>query len=368
MRHAHAWRPVVMLGTDPATHGGISAAVVAWARAGLFERWPVSYIATHRDGTRPQKLLRAVGAFVTFLALAVRLRRVLVHVHGASRASFWRKAPFMAVALLLRWPVVFHLHGGGFADFYERECGPVRRAIVRFFLQRAACLIAVSPRWEKWLRSTFHNPRVECIPNAVELPPAVAPRSPTRIAFVGRLTREKGAWDLVEALAILRAAFPTVRLELAGDGDPDGLARHARAHGVGDRILIRGWVAPEERQRMLERSGLFVLPSHAEGQPMALLEAMAAGCAVVATSVGGIPDVIDDRRKGLLVPAGDPTALAAAMARVLADPGFAARLGEEARAAVARAHSPAVAAQRIGRIYSSLGVDPAAAHPQGIPA
>jgi len=101
---------------------------------------------------------------------------------------------------------------------------------------------------------------------------------------------------------------------------------------------------------------------------MSLLEAMAAGCAVVASRVGGIPDVLEDGSNGLLVPASDPTALAAAIARVLANPALAARLGANARATVACSHAPAVAVQRIGRIYSSLGVEPALAQPQGIPA
>jgi glycosyltransferase involved in cell wall biosynthesis len=357
-----------MIGTDPATRGGISAAIAAWAGAGLFDRWPVTYIATHRDGTRLEKALRAFDAFATFLLLALRTRRGLLHVHGASRASFWRKAPFMAVALLLRWPVIFHLHGGRFADFYERECGPIRQALVRFLLARAACLVGVSPRWEDWLRTTFGNPRVECVPNAVPLPAVVSPRSPTRIAFVGRLTPEKGAWDLLEAIALLRSWHPPVRLELAGDGDADALAQHAHALGIGDRILIRGWCPAIERERLLERSGLFVLPSHAEGLPMSLLEAMGAGCTVVATSVGGIPDLVHDGVNGMLVPPRDPVALAAAITRALSRPAHAGRLAHAARATVARAHSPALAVQRLGRLYSSLGVEPAAAQPQGIPA
>ena len=93
---------VVMIGTDPETHGGISAVLRVWEDAGLFRRWPVTYIPTHRDGTRLQKLLRALDALVTFAGLACRVPCAVVHVHAASRASFWRKAPFMALAALLR--------------------------------------------------------------------------------------------------------------------------------------------------------------------------------------------------------------------------------------------------------------------------
>ena len=356
---------VVMIGTDPGTHGGIAAALNTWEAAGLFAAWPVTYIATHCDGSKWRKLGRAIAALAQFTWLLLRVRCAILHVHGASRASFWRKAPFMAVGLALGWPVVFHLHGGGFAAFYERECGPLRRAVVRFFLERAARIVVLSDRWGAWVRSTFAHARVTCVPNAVPAVRAEATRSFERIAFVGRLTRDKGVFDLLEAVALLREWRPAVRVELAGDGDADEVARHAHALGIGDRVLIRGWCDPAERGQLLARSGLFVLPSRAEGVPMSLLEAMAAGCAVVATGVGGIPDVVRDGANGLLVGEGDPTALAAAITRLLANRPLASRLAREGRDTVARRHSPAGAIEKLGQVYSELGVAPAGREHEG---
>jgi glycosyltransferase involved in cell wall biosynthesis len=197
------------------------------------------------------------------------------------------------------------------------------------------------------------------VPNAVPLARTGAARTRERIAFVGRLTREKGVFDLLEAVALLREWRPAVRLELAGDGDVDAVVRRAHALGIGERVLVRGWCTPAECRRIVGRAGIFVLPSYAEGLPMSLLEAMGAGCAVVATRVGGIPDVVREGTHGLLVEPGEPVALAAAMARLLGDRALAERLGNAARAAVARGHSPAAAVQRLGRIYSDLGVAPA---------
>jgi glycosyltransferase involved in cell wall biosynthesis len=347
---------VVMIGTDPATHGGISAALRVWEEAGLFGRWPVIYVPTHRDGTRLQKLGRALAAFATFAALVCRMPRAVLHVNAASRASFWRKAPFMALALAARWPVVFHLHGGGFADFYERECGAIRRRIVHFFLARAACIAVVSVRWGMWMRGVVPGARVVCVPNAVAVPPdAGGEREPGVIAFIGRLSARKGVFELLEAVAALRARHPGVRLELAGDGDLEAVARRAHELGIGERVLLRGWCPAPVRGRILARAAVFALPSHAEGSPMSLLEAMAAGCAVVATRVGGIPDSVCDGQNGLLVPAGDSNGLAAALGRLLDHPELAAQLGVAARASIAHGHAPARAIQRIGRIYAALG-------------
>jgi hypothetical protein len=123
---------------------------------------------------------------VVFAALLCRIPCAVLHVHAASRASFWRKAPFMALALAARWPVVFHLHGGGFADFYEHECGPRRRALVHFFLERAACIAVLSVRWGAWIRGIVPAARVVCVPNVVTLPPHPGGvREPGTIAFVG---------------------------------------------------------------------------------------------------------------------------------------------------------------------------------------
>lgn len=351
---------IVMIGTDPATHGGISAAVHVWEEAGLFGRWPVIYVPTHRQGTRLQKVLRVLDALLVFSTLLVRIRCAVLHVHGASRASFWRKSLFMALALMAEWPIVFHLHGGGFRAWYERETSPLGRALVRFFLTRAARVVVLSEGWRSWVRWTVPRARITCIPNAVPLPsPTQAERDPVRIAFVGELTAQKGLFELLEAVSVARLDCPGLHLEVAGEGDAEAVAKRAYELGIGDRVLIRGWCPPPVREQILARSAIFALPSHFEGSPMSLLEAMAAGCAVVATRVGGIPDTVRDGVDGLLVDEGDTAALASALVKLLSDPALARRLGGAARESVVRDHAPSQAVERLGRLYASLGQHPA---------
>jgi glycosyltransferase involved in cell wall biosynthesis len=357
---------IVMVGTSLETRGGIASLVNAYRAAGLFARWPIEYVETHCDGTRVAKLACALGAFCTFLRLVLRHRRAVLHVHSASRASFWRKSAFMALAQLAGWPIVFHLHGGGFARFYEDECGPMGKYLVRHFLDRAASIIVVAERWGVWIRSVSANPRVRCIANAVAVPAAAPPeRNGALVTFVGRCEASKGIYELLDAVNEVREAIPSVRLECAGDGELAAVARRAAELGMRAHLHLPGWISRGRREDLIRRTTVFVLPSHAEGLPMSLLEAMAAGCPVIASRVGGIPDLVTDGVNGLLVPPGDRGALALALHRLLVDRGLAARLGREARATIMRRYTVEQAVERLEQVYAGLGVSRAPVRAEG---
>ena len=193
------------------------------------------------------------------------------------------------------------------------------------------------------------------LPNAVPLPPpsGLLPE-PGRILFLGRLDRAKGVFDLLAAGALLAPRFPALRLVFGGEGDAVALRRRALDLGIGDRLELPGWLGPRERDEQLARASVFCLPSHAEGLPMAMLEAMAAGRAVIASSVGGIPETIVDGDNGLLVPPHDEPALARALAQVLGDDALRARLARGARATVEQHYSTEVVCGRLSALYREL--------------
>ncbi len=348
---------LIMLGTALETRGGIAAVVNAYRAQGLFERWPIDYITTHCDGGALRKLLTAIKALLAFILLLARERRVIIHVHSASRASFWRKSIFMTIGMLAKCPVILHLHGGGFARFYETECGALRRRIVRYFLVRAACVIAVSEHWRAWLASVSANPDIVCIPNPVRIETAPAPRGRRNVVlFLGRIEAAKGVPELIEALAGLRADVPDAELVCAGAGDIEAAARQAERLGIEDAVRFPGWLGEAKKRAWLRRAGVFVLPSHAEGMPMSLLEAMAAGLPVVASAVGGIPDVVKNGVNGLLIAPGDPAELERALRRLLRDPQLAAALGAAGRESVRACHALERVVAQLEQVYAGLGV------------
>jgi glycosyltransferase involved in cell wall biosynthesis len=158
-----------------------------------------------------------------------------------------------------------------------------------------------------------------------------------RLLFVGRVVREKGVLDLVRAVALVRAAGRAVRLDVVGDGEGRGDAEAAAAP-LGDAVAFHGQ-HDDVRPFMLD-ADVLVLPSYGEGLPRVLMEAGAAGIPAVATRVPGVMEIVRDRENGLLVPPGDPAALAGALEWMVENPAVAAALGARAREVVEERHAP----------------------------
>jgi glycosyltransferase involved in cell wall biosynthesis len=155
------------------------------------------------------------------------------------------------------------------------------------------------------------------------------------IGHVGRISPEKGVVQLVEAFKRVVAEFPSSRLIIAGDGPDIGRARRAAAApGLPARVAFLGY--REDIEAVYGALDLFVLNSATEGLPNAILEAMAFGVPVVATAVGGTPELVRDMETGLLIPPSDPAALATAIGSVLRDRVAAAERVRRARELVER--------------------------------
>jgi glycosyltransferase involved in cell wall biosynthesis len=176
------------------------------------------------------------------------------------------------------------------------------------------------------------------------------------VGTIGRLTKEKGHRTLLEAFVEVRRRIPGVRLVLLGSGEEERALRGlARKLGTGNAIQ---WIStcPQDRIPVfLKCLDVFVLPSLRENQPLALLEAMAAGIPVVATDVGGVGEIIGDCEEGLLVSPGDRSALAEALVRALGS-GESSLWVERAVHRVLDRFSLGRFAQDMGRVYSDLGV------------
>jgi len=271
-----------MLGIHPDSKekGGISTVVDIYRSAGLFERWPIRYVGTMASGSQVGKLRIAMVALLSFVRLLVGGRVALVHAHTASRASFWRKSMFMLLARAARKPVVLHLHGAEFERFYRDECGPLRRAFIRNVLNGAERVVVLSLQWQRAIERIAPRAHVCTIVNPIDLPArarTAAERAANVVLFLGRFGPRKGIYDLLQAIEIVRQRVPDVKLRCGGDGDVEGVRARVSARGLESNVEVLGWVAGQAKEKELERAAVYVLPSYAEGLPMGVLEAMAAG-------------------------------------------------------------------------------------------
>ena len=322
---------ILMVGTALDGHGGVAAVVSVLRASGLFEREAVRYVSTHREGGALAKLGQAGAGLCATIGACLRQRPAIVHAHASTGASLLRKSLVLLVARASGCKTIFHLHGGAFRQYALERSGALMRRWIRHTLERSSLVIALSDSWAAFLRGFAPNARVAVVPNAVPLPLLREGAEPGRVLFLGRIEAAKGIHELIEAAALLAPRFPQLRLVLGGGGDVGAVRQAAAARGVLDRIELPGWLDAQARDAELARARVFCLPSHAEGLPMALLEAMAAGKAVVASAVGGIPAVLRAGENGLLGPPRGGAALTGALARGLDDARLRARLGGEGR-------------------------------------
>jgi glycosyltransferase involved in cell wall biosynthesis len=141
---------------------------------------------------------------------------------------------------------------------------------------------------------------------------------------------------------------------LGGDGELEQARHYANKLDVAHRVECLGWVTGEHKRALLARCTVFVLPSYNEGQPMSVLEAMAAGTPVLSTRTGGVPDAVTDGVNGLLVEAGDVEALSAALSVLLSNEALRRRLGQCARDRVRDAFSTDVLLPQLEEIYDEV--------------
>lgn len=283
----------------------------------------------------PARVARHVRQVQLLQATIDRTNAPIVHIHTCSGFSFYRSTADMLAAQRLGCRTVLHIHGARFDEFYA-EGNAWRRRLIAWSLSRADRVITLSNGWLKKLRVMAPGARVVVVENAVDIPSVIptpvravglSPReaplrkdSICRFLLLARMDEWKGIDDLLCACARLHADGVGMELTLAGPpgtaGDEGVLREKVAAHSLEDLVRYVGPVEGAAKINLLRWADVYVQPSHHEGMPIALLEALAHGLPVVATRVGAVPEVITDRRQGLLVPPHRPEVLAQAMRTV----------------------------------------------------
>jgi glycosyltransferase involved in cell wall biosynthesis len=289
--------------------------------------------------TLKRRELEAVGALYRLLRAE---RPHVVHTHTAKAGFVGRVA-----ARLAGVPVIVHTyHGHVLHGYYSPLQSRLLRAMERGLAVLSDVLVAVSPRIKQDLVGyrIARPEKIRVIPLGFDLKPFLGasrdgstfrravgiPEAAPVIAIVGRIFPIKNHRLFLDAAARIARGNVDARFLVVGDGTLRAeMERHAATLGIRDRVVFTGW--RRDLDRIYPDVDVLVVSSDNEGTPVSAIEAMASACPVVATRVGGLPDLVDHGVTGLLVPPRDPDALGGAVLELLRDRDRARRMGQAGR-------------------------------------
>jgi glycosyltransferase involved in cell wall biosynthesis len=367
--NGHAPRLAVLLvGHGPPTTGGIPSFVMRLVGDGwLGERCAIDYVNTAPDGEKLPGAFTASNLWLTAVHARTLFRRSrgadVVHLNLAAAPTLplIRALVLTLACRLAGVPVILHAHTGMIETCVQ---GWLFRSIMRLELRAASLLIVVSTAAERAAAPLGGPGRVAYLPNGVD-PAAFSTgpkdEGPPLVAFVGTVAERKGLIDLRDALGTLRRPDGDLplRVVIVGDGVQEGpgsfdhIRDAYRTAGL-DLVEFAGSLSHERTSALLGRAEIFCLPSHSEGFPLSVLEAMASAATVVATEVGDLPDILDHGNAGVLVPARDPGSLSRALDGLLRDAGERRRLGEAGRSRVELHYGQGRLVERLFDLYRSV--------------
>lgn len=304
----------------------------------------------------PRRILPAAARFTTFLRRVSQRDVDGALIFTSAGLSLLEKGLMAVYAHSIGKRVVLSPRSGLIRDDVSRSAA-MRRTIVGI-LRSCDVILCQSISWQDYYSDLTKLPddRFVVVPNWLdvrdypEAGPTAHDDDTVKVLYMGWLEPYKGILDLIEAVAQQSTSLDHCRFIVCGRGSLDQRARElTMERQVSDLFDFRGWVTGDDKRAAFEEADVLVLPSHREGMPNALLEAMATGLAVVACSVGGVPEVIVDEEVGVLVEPKAPTALGEALVALTLDRARMRALGVAARQHILAHHDIDVLWPRVER-------------------
>lgn len=335
----------LIIGPLPPAIGGI--ATIVGTLKNEFEGDPKTvFLDTAKFTEGSSGYMRPLKSLVQVVTAALQTRNGAVFMFSSAQASFWEKCLWCLIFKIFGWRTVVQMVDGNFPRFHEEMSGPVKW-LASILMKNVDTLAAQSPRWRAFYEEAFPGTAVKVVSPGVDTeffcPPSErTPREYVEISYIGWLIEPKGIYDLIDAARILKHNGSKFKLKLVGPafGTEQKLFAYVQAHELTDSIDIQGPITSREMVRAAYQSAdIFVFPSHFEGFPYALMEAVSSGLPCVGTRVGGIPDILDNGVCGLLTEKESPKELAEALSRLIDDAEYRRALGHRARERATREYS-----------------------------
>lgn len=365
---------VMLLGPSLQAVSGVSTHLGLLFGSSLSAGFELMHFQVGSEGraeSRLQKLWRFTASPWHFAKSILRQKPDIVHLNTSLEPkSYWRDLVYLMFAKIAGRRVVYQVHGGALPqDFFPRS--RLLTGLLRRVLRLPDVVVLLAEVELQAYRQFVPEAKLAVIANAIETadlmdaPIASPADAPLHLAYLGRLAENKGIFDIIEALRLLRQRGATVQLSIAGGGPDEARLRQAvDAARVQDMVTWRGALFGAEKNALWKAADVFVFPTyHREGLPYALLEAMAAGTVPVTCPVGAIPDVMNDGIHGIFVNPKTPEELASALERLERDRTLLHDMAEAARQRVQEHYTVARLADDFDQLYRSLQGSSCAASP-----
>ncbi len=347
---------ILLVGSDlKAVRGGMVSMIQNLLQYEEWDEFELSYLVSHIEGNRVKKAACFFKGYIHLVALLICRRTDLLHLHVSERGSVYRKAAILFFAKQLGYPVIVHHHGAEFWHFYSGLAGN-KRKFVRRFIEEADLNILLSEKVRRDFQAEFPKAQTAVVGNAVKVP-AQNPYSGGEDAVftMGRLGERKGTYILLKAYADAVKTIPEyLSLWLCGDGETEKVEEYAKSLGLKDRIKHIGWIPGNEKEEVLRRALIHVLPSYQEVLPMSILETMAMGIPNISTGIASIPEVIEHGVNGYLIAPGDRKGLTELITKLCLDRELRMEMSRMAYQTVKEKFSIPVCCENIKELYRKV--------------
>jgi glycosyltransferase involved in cell wall biosynthesis len=332
--------------------GGIGAVLQSYEK----NIQPFNFIATYPSDNNESKFiffLKSIFKLTQYLFQAKEIK--IIHLHTASKGSFYRKSIVCIIGKIFGKKIVFHMHGGLFNQFYY-DAG-ILKYYIKAILKLGDVVICLSNEWLDFYSNEMGLTNVIVLGNPIES--YTCSNVPTNtdcihLLFLGKICDDKGIFDLIDFLKDnIYFQENKIKLTIAGIGEIERLEKVIENPVLKNNIKFLGWVKDEAKQKIICACDIFILPSYFEGLPVSILESMAMGKPIIATNVGGIPSIVQNNYNGWLFAPGKFNQLNQIFKEIFSDRKILQQYHVNSLTA-AKIFAPEVVFAKLNNVYTSL--------------
>jgi glycosyltransferase involved in cell wall biosynthesis len=281
----------------------------------------------------------------------------IIHLHGASRGSFYRKYYYFFISkIIFNKKVIYHIHGGEFHIFIK-ESSEFLIKHINNIIYKSDKLIVLSEWWVDYFKNKFPDKKITKLYNSVPIQSVINRSNPSKkisFLFLGLISNNKGCYDILNVAEKLVNRKVDFEINIGGNGESEKLCKIISEKNLSKVVNYLGWISGDKKNEIFQKSNVYLLPSKNEGLPVSILEAMSFGLPVISTRVGGIPEMIEENKSGFIIEPGDLNALEEKMMYFIENKDKINQMGNISKTIVDNKFSNEIIEKQLTKLYCEL--------------